>query len=145
MELSELTPTEQLVLVGMAKAIVHADREVSPEETAAIRALAAEMGTEVWNRRVADARNRLATAEQLFELARGVERMAARECIHAALRRLAEADAVDDSEQEILTWIAEVWQLGGAVSDEADDEDVEDDDTFDGEFVLFDPDEELED
>ena len=37
MELSELRPTEQLVLVGLAKAIVHADHEVTREETAAIR------------------------------------------------------------------------------------------------------------
>ena len=144
MELHELNPTEQLVLVGLAKAVVHADQEVTAEETRAIRELADEVGKEAWNLRVAEARSQLATAEQLFELARSIDRAEAREAIHAALRKLAESDDLDDSEAEILTWVASVWQLGGAAASHVEEEEeFEDDDTYGGEdFVLFDPDEE---
>lgn len=136
MELSELNVTEQLVLVGLAKAIVHADQEVSREETEAIRGLAEAVGTDAWNARVAEARVELATAEQLFALAKSIQRIEARECIHQALRRLAESDQMAETEQEILTWVAEVWQLGGLAVDHTE-EDVEDDDTYEDEFVLF--------
>lgn len=142
MELSELNPTEQLVLVGLAKAVVHADHEVTQEETRAIRTLADEVGTEAWNLRVSEARTRLATAEQLFELARKIVRLEAREAIYGALRQLAESDELAESEVEILTWVADVWQLGGTAADiDEDEEEDEDDTTFDGDFVLFDPDE----
>lgn len=144
MELRELSPTEQLVLVGLVKAVVHADQEVTREETAVIRALAQECGTEAWNQRVADARVQLATAEQLFDLARQVTRVDARECIHAALRRLAEADQLAQTEEEILQWVAEIWQLGAQAAPRAEDEALDDEDTFDEEFVLFDVDSEPE-
>ena len=144
MELSELTPKEQLVLVGLAKAIVHADQEVTQEETALIRDLASKVGTDAWNQRVAEARTELATADQLFDLAREIDRVEAREAIHQALRRLAESDDLDDVEAEILAWVAEVWQLGAAAADHDvdDEEDDEDESTFDQDFVLFDIDEE---
>lgn len=145
MELCELNPTEQLVLVGLVKAVVHADQEVTREETAVIRAIAQECGTEAWNQRVADARLQLATADQLFELARQVTRVEARECIHAALRRLAEADQLAETEAEILQWVAEIWQLGAAAAPRpAEDEALDDEDTFDEEFVLFDVESERE-
>ena len=140
MGLTELTPTEQLVLVGLAKAIVHADQEVSAEETAAIQKLAADMGPDAWNAAVAEARTRLRTADDLFSLARQVHGLDARETIHNALRSLAESDDLIEEEAAILQWIAEVWQLGGVVGDEdVEEEDESDPDTFDGDFDLLEP------
>ena len=139
MQFSELSPTEQLVLVGLVKAIVHADQHVSSSETVAIGELANEMGLEDWNLRVTEARSRFATAADLFDMARTVERDEARELIHHALRRVAESDELIDQEMAILEWVAEVWQLGGAVVDDLEVDEETDDGTFDGEFELFDP------
>ena len=140
MGISDLNATEQLVLVGLAKAIVHADQQVSAQETAAIESLAAAMGADIWNARVVEARVHFRTASDLFELARTIMGLDARETIHAALRSLAESDDLIDEEAVILEWVAEVWQLGGAVGEE-DEEEHSDEGTFDGEFVFFDEDE----
>ena len=139
MQYSELSPKEQLVLVGLVKAIVHADQQVSSSETVAIGELASELGIDAWNRRVAEARDRFSTATDLFDMARTGERDEARELIHHALRRVAESDELIDQELAILEWVAEVWQLGGAVVDDLDVDEETDDGTFDGEFELFDP------
>jgi hypothetical protein len=138
--LSDLNATEQLVLVGLAKAIVQADKQVSAEEAAAIKDLATQMGAASWNARVGEARTKLRTAQDLFDLARSIHGLDARETIHTALKSLAESDTLMDEEAAILEWVAEVWQLGGAAGDEEVDEDVEDPDTFDDEFVLHDED-----
>ncbi len=142
MDLSELNSVEQLVLVGLVKAIVHADQQVSREEGQAIRELARDVGKDAWNQRVEEAREQFNTADDLFNLARTIERPGAREAIHGVLRGLAESDEMIQAEAQILDWIAEVWQLGGAAGDlSTEGEDETDPDTFDGGFVLFDEDE----
>ena len=142
MNLADLDQVEQVVLVGLVKAIVHADEQVSHDEGQIIRALANSVGKETWNRRVQEASARFTNADDLFNMARTIERPAARELIHSVLRALAESDEIIAAEVQILDWIAEVWQLGGSAGLlPIEDEDESDSDTFDDDFVLFDDDE----
>ena len=140
MDVRDLDPDEQLVLVGLVKAVVHADQFVSVQESERIAELADALGPELWNRRVNEARERLATADDLFQLAKGITRAEARVAIHGILCEVAATDRIDDQEAQILDWLAEVWQLGGIAADGGEwDEEDSDEGTFSDEFILFDP------
>jgi len=140
MDVRDLDPDEQLVLVGLVKAVVHADQFVSVQESERIAELADALGPELWNRRVNEARERLATADDLFQLAKAITRPEARVAIHGTLCEVAATDRIDDQEAQILDWLAEVWQLGGIAADGGEwDEEDSDEGTFSDEFILFDP------
>ena len=140
MDVRDLDPDEQLVLVGLVKAVVHADQFVSVQESERIAELADALGPELWNRRVNEARERLATADDLFQLAKAITRAEARVAIHGILCEVAATDRIDDQEAQILDWLAEVWQLGGIAADGGEwDEEDSDEGTFSDEFILFDP------
>ena len=140
MNLRDLAPDEQLVLVGLIKAIVHADQSVSTKESESIADLARSLGPEIWNARVNEARTRLVTADDLFQLAKEIHRPEARVLIHGCLCDVAAADQLVDKEEQILTWLAEVWQLGGMAADGGEwDEDDSDPGTYSDEFILFEP------
>ena len=51
MQLSQLTPHEQLVLIGLVKLIVHADAVVTPQERSILARLQRELGPSTWNER----------------------------------------------------------------------------------------------
>lgn len=138
MELHELSDTEQLVLVGLVRIIVHVDQEVSSEETSVVQSLAGELGLETWNARIREARTRFVSSADTFALAKTLLRPDARQRIHEALLLVADSDEVNADEAMILDWVAEVWGLDAEHDDFA--EDIDDQHTYDDHFVMLDED-----
>lgn len=111
MDLGELSERELLVLVGLVKLVVHADREVSPAEREVLGRLQGAVGASAWNAAVRTARERYASIDQLEQDARAVERAEVRRAVHEILLELAGSDEIIDAEAHVLQWIVQEWGL----------------------------------
>jgi len=111
MELSELSPDELLVLVGLIKLFVHADRAVSKQERTVLRELQAQLGRPRWNEAVHTAKDAFPTVLRLESRARRIRRAGAQHAIHAALMRLAGSERLIEDESHVLQWVADEWGL----------------------------------
>lgn len=130
MDLGTLSERELLVLVGLVKLVVHADREVTPAEREALAVLQATVGPGAWNAAVRMARQRYASIDQLEHDARAVERPEVRRALHEVLSEIAGADEIIDAEAHVLQWVVQEWGLheDGGTPIPADDFVVLDDD-----------------
>jgi hypothetical protein len=110
-DLGALSEQELLVLVGLVKLVVHADREVTPAEREILGRLQATIGAETWNAAVRTARDRYTSIEQLEHDARAVERAEVRRAVHETLVEIAGADEVIEAEAQVLQWVVQEWGL----------------------------------
>ena len=78
MKLTELTPDEEVVLVGLIREIVQADDVYSASESARVAAIRDGLGHERFDGAVARAKERLGSRAELKELAKGVREGARR-------------------------------------------------------------------
>ena len=107
----DLSENELLALVGLAKLVVRADHELSPEEATRLNALARRVGAGPWGAAVAEAQRRLKTEGQARAVAALVVREEARRWIYAALEELAGADGLVPEERQVLAWLEAQWSL----------------------------------
>jgi hypothetical protein len=110
-DLPRLTEQELLVLVGLVKLVVHADREVSPAERAVLGRVQEVVGAVAWNTAVRTARERYVAIDVLEADARAVERREVRHAIHDLLVELAGSDEIIDAEAHVLQWVVQEWGL----------------------------------
>ena len=109
MQLSQLTPHEQLGLIGLVKLIVHADAVVTPQERSILARLQRELGPSTWNERVKQAAAAFPTTAELETAARQVETPAARFMIQGVLKELAGSDELISAEEHVLRWVDQEW------------------------------------
>jgi hypothetical protein len=110
-ELNELTPEEQLTLIGLLKAVVGADRQLSLEEDQRLESVARAMGEQRFRERVSEAQRIFTTLADIKRHALLVERQPAREVIFKTLQQMSQQDGVIPEEEEVLTWLAERWEV----------------------------------
>jgi hypothetical protein len=113
MRLADLTDEELLAMVGLAKLVVRADKELSNDEAGALRALAVDVGDERWQQALGEATRRFRTRSDAMFYAKNVNRAEARALIHQQMVKLSESDQVVAEEQKVLDWLAELWELKG--------------------------------
>ena len=111
MDLGTLSEHERLVLVGLVKLVVHADREVTPAERVVLVRLQGAVGAEAWNEAVRTARERYASIDQLEHDARAVDRPEVKLAVHEVLVELAGSDEIIDAEAHVLHWVVQEWGL----------------------------------
>jgi hypothetical protein len=100
---------ELVVLVGLARLVLHADDEISPAEQDALVELQGLVGPQLWNQAVLWARARFPTEEALMAEARMV-RPSARWALLAALTELAGSDGIAAPEASWLGRIVLEWK-----------------------------------
>ena len=110
-KLADLSAEELLAMVGLAKLVVRADKELSSDEAKALRDLASECGDEAWNVALGEAQRRFRTRSDAMFYAKNVTRSEARVAIHGAMVKLGESDEIVPEEQKVLDWLAELWEL----------------------------------
>lgn len=110
-ELNELTPEEQLTLIGLLKAVVGADRQLSLEEDQRLEGVARAMGEQRFRERVSEAQRIFSTLADIKRHALQVERQPARELIFKTVQQMSQQDGVIPEEEEVLTWLAERWEV----------------------------------
>lgn len=110
-ELKDLTQAEELALIGLIKAVIQADKTLSVEENVELKRLAAMMGPERFHERVEEARTRFIRLSDIKAHAKTIDRQPARQLIFNLLLQMAKGDEVIPEEEELLSWIAELWDL----------------------------------
>lgn len=111
MKLSDLTKEERVVLIGLLKVVVQADKKFTPEELEELNKIADLMGAEKWQDAMAVAQGQFMTKDDMRAAAKFVERQPARELIFKTLCAMAGADVVAFKEEEELAWLARLWQI----------------------------------
>ncbi len=109
MSLSDLSAEEDLVLLGLMRAVVRADGEYSAAEQKAMEALRDEMGQERFDAAVEAAKARFTSLASLKEHAASIERADAQSAIFNRLVSVAASDGVRDEEERPLRWLARTW------------------------------------
>lgn len=111
MEINELTPDEELVLLGLLREIVQADGEYTPQEQAAVDRVRSALGPARFDQAILKAQDRFTSRAELKEQARAVERPEARRAIYDLLVTVAASDGVAESEEAPLVWLASWWEM----------------------------------
>lgn len=111
MTLDELHEDELLVLIGLAKVLIRADRSTSEEEYAAVDALSQRIGGQRWGELLDAASTRFTSAEAVYRFAADIEDPDAQIFIQEQLALLAGLDALDPAEQEVLAKVAALWKI----------------------------------
>jgi uncharacterized tellurite resistance protein B-like protein len=109
LEMNELTHEEELALIGLLKAVIQADKELSRLENVELKRVAAVMGPERFEERVAEARELFVTLSDIKGYAERVERQPARQLIFNLLEKMAKEDGLIPEEEEVLAWLADLW------------------------------------
>src|SRR5262245_40661439 len=111
MELSDLTPDEDVVLLGLLRTIVTADGKYTDAEKRGVDRIREALGAERFDAAMQAASSRFASQDALKEAAKGVTRQSARAAIFAVLSDVAADDGMDDTEMKPLNWLASWWDL----------------------------------
>src|SRR5436305_1189426 len=111
MELSDLNDDERVGLVALLELVVASDGDVPREELSQIKHVIHGLGEDEYRRAVAEADRRFADDNAARAFLLTIERPEARELIYEAALEAAIANSVGAKESELLTWLAEHWQL----------------------------------
>ena len=106
---ADLLEHEQVTLLALLRASVFSDGHVSPEEHEQVRALASEMGQEVFEAASIRAEQQGRNVHELCDLIEAVERREAQELIYAVLLSAASKDSVDSGEADLLEFMETNW------------------------------------
>ncbi len=111
MEIDELTPDEELALVGLLREVIQADGEYTDMERAAVRIVRDGLGAARFDDAIGRAQARFRSRADLKDHARTIGRPEARKLIFDVLEHVARVDGVDQAEEKPLAWLASWWSL----------------------------------
>jgi len=111
MELGELTHLEQLALLGLIQFIGESNREVTDEESDAIAAIVSALGEDHYRKVAAEADERFADEEALRNYLQTTGRQEARDLIYGHVLQVAMGDTIQNSESDLLEWLADQWDI----------------------------------
>ncbi len=105
----ELTIDEALALICLVRQMVVADGVVSVAELAQMHEIGGKLGADMYARAADLAEHEPPTVENSVARAATITRKEAQECVWQMLTDLASADGLDDTEQDLLNLVQEVW------------------------------------
>jgi uncharacterized tellurite resistance protein B-like protein len=111
LDMKDLTPEEDLALMGLLKAVIQADHQMSFEERRELSAVAAGLGAQRFRERVDEAKRIFHALADIKTYAKKIERQPARQLIFNLVRDMAERDEVIHEEEDLLAWLAETWSV----------------------------------
>lgn len=111
MTLKDLSSSELLALIGLARRLVDLDGQVSRGEARYIASWADEVGEETLRAMLDEAASYLSGVENLQRLAGMVTRPDAQELILSELFALAIENGIDRAEDDLLAWLETTWTI----------------------------------
>ena len=111
MELGDLTHGELVALLGLVQFIGEANRDVTDEESDAIAAIVVGVGEERYREIANEADERFVDEEALRNYLQTTGREEARELIYGHALEVAMGDTIQNSESDLLEWLAEQWDI----------------------------------
>ena len=114
-EWQNLTRDEQLVFAGLVRVLVRMDGTFSTEEVKAVHRVATELGTKAFWAAMTESQNALPTVDDVIASVAEVTDPRTRTWMYALLLEVANVDGLDVSEQQMLMWLANTWQVDPAL------------------------------
>ena len=111
MELRDLTPDEDVVLLGLLREVVTADGKYTDTEKRGVGRVREALGEARFDAAMQTANLRFAAPGALKEAAKTLTRQPARAAIFAVLSDVAADDGMAESEMKPLNWLASWWDL----------------------------------
>jgi hypothetical protein len=111
MELTDLNADERLALVGLVKAVVMADGKVSEDEMDEVQEIVDAFGEEAYRGFLDTFESRFPDEDSFRTFLKTIDRQEARELIYGTILAGAAADAIEGHESELLTWLAQAWNV----------------------------------
>jgi hypothetical protein len=124
MELKDLNGDERTALVGLVRAVVMADSQVSDDELEEVEDIVDAFGEEGYQAALDAFEGRFADEEAFRKFLGGIVRQDARELIYGTVLQGAAADAIEGGESELLSWLAEAWKIELQVQAPEEDEET---------------------
>jgi hypothetical protein len=111
MELRDLDHDERLALLGLVQFIGESKREVTDEESESIARIVAGVGPQSYRAIAAEADERFIDEHALRTFLGQIDRPEARELIYGVVLDVALGDTIQNSESELLDWLADEWRI----------------------------------
>src|SRR5688572_13769468 len=111
MDLRELNPDEDTVLLGFLDEIISADGEYSASEKQHFAGLETALSPERVATAIAEVNRKFPNRALLEGAAKEVTRPEARQAILGFLQKVAKSDDLSGNEDEALRWLAKAWKL----------------------------------
>ncbi len=111
MELTELTPEEQVALVALLEFVIELDGRVSDAEADRIDAVVAVIGEDAYREAAAEVDSRFEDEDGLRAFLPTITRQEARELIYGTIFEAAASDPASARESELVDWLARLWQI----------------------------------
>ena len=124
MELKDLNGDERTALVGLVRAVVMADNQVSEDELEEVEDIVDAFGEEAYQAALDGFEGRFPDEEAFRQFLAGITRQDARELIYGTVLQGAAADAIEGGESELLAWLADAWKIELQVEDQDQDEET---------------------
>jgi hypothetical protein len=111
MELKDLNGDERTALVGLVREVVMAEGNVSEDEIDEVADIVDAFGEEGYQAAVDAFDARFSDEEGFRTFLATIKRQEARELIYGTVLQGAAADAIEGGESELLSWLADTWQI----------------------------------
>jgi hypothetical protein len=111
MAIADLTLSERVTLVSLARIVIRADGKISTREAAAMQELAEAVGPERFVEAIAAAQQQAPSAEDARRCAAAVTAPRTRQLLYRLVHYMATSDGMSPNELEELQWLAALWEL----------------------------------
>ena len=111
MELQDLNADERIALVGLMKEVVMADRKCRRTSSTRSKRSSMPSARRATSRRWTPSTSRFLDQESFQRFLATITRQEARELIYGNVLQAAAADAIEGRESELLSWLADVWNI----------------------------------
>lgn len=120
MELQDLNTDERTALVGLIKAVVMSDGNVSEDELEEVEDIVDAFGEESYQQSLDAFEARFLDQASFQRFLRTITRQEARDLIYGNVLQAASADAIEGRESELLGWLADAWNVEVKIEDTPD-------------------------
>ena len=111
MGIADLTLSERVTLVSLARTVIRADGKISTREAAAMQELAQAVGPARFVEAIAAAQQQAPSAEDARRHAASVTAPRTRQLIYRLIHYMATSDGMSPNELAELQWLAALWEL----------------------------------
>lgn len=116
-DIEDLNEDERTALVGLLKAVVLADSNISEEEIHEVDEVVEALGEEEYQRHLDRFESKFPDLPSFQRFLETIERQDARELIFGTVLNGAAADAIEKGESDLLAWLGKAWNIEVTVTE----------------------------
>ena len=117
MDLKDLNGDERTALVGLMREVVMSDANLSEDEIDEVADIVDAIGEEGYQAALDAFEARVSDEDRFKRFLATIKRQEARELIYGTVLQGAAADAIEGGESELLSWLADVWEIEVQIED----------------------------